>query len=239
VLLRANMLHWRSQWFRERHVMNCRLCGSPGCLPVYRDALREYRHCTVCDLIFVPVSQFVTIEEERARYELHDNTGDNAGYRSFLGGVAEIVAQVTAQSGRILDFGSGRHAVLTALLRERGYSCTACDPLYGIGMDFAEFTYNTVVLCETIEHLRDLKEDVRVITRLVNPSGTLVIRTGLHPQPGSFGSWWYKNDPTHINYLGMPTIEWIAKAFGYAVVDSRKNGILLLNRSGISSITSG
>jgi hypothetical protein len=219
--------------------MNCRLCGSPDCLPVYRDAAREYRHCTVCDLIFVPVSQFVPADEERARYELHDNTGGHAGYRSFLGEVADIIGQVTAQSGRILDFGSGRHAVLTSLLRERGYSCTAYDPLYGIGMDSTEFTYDTVVLCEVIEHLRDLKEDLRIITGQVNPSGTLVIRTGIHPRSESFGSWWYKNDRTHINYLGIPTVEWIAKTFGYAVIDSGKHGIMLLNRHGRSGITSG
>jgi hypothetical protein len=163
--------------------MNCRLCGSPDCRMIFRDIAREYRHCAVCDLIFVPASQFVTVEEERARYELHDNTGDHAGYRSFLSGVAEIVVQVTAQSGSILDFGSGRHAVLTSLLRERGYSCTAYDPLYGIGMDSAECTYNTVVLCEVIEHLRNLKEDVRIITGLANASGTLVIRTGFHRDP--------------------------------------------------------
>jgi hypothetical protein len=219
--------------------MNCRLCGSPDCLMVFRDAAREYRHCTVCDLIFVPASQFVSIEEERARYELHDNTGDHAGYRSFLSEVAEIVGQVTAQNGSVLDFGSGRHAVLTALLRERGYTCTAYDPLYGIGMDSTSLTYDTVALCEVIEHLRDITEDVRIISGLVNPSGTLVIRTGLHPPPGSFGSWWYKNDRTHINYLGMPTIEWIAKTFGYAVGGSGKNGILVLKRKGGRGTTSG
>ena len=219
--------------------MNCRLCGSPDCPTVYRDAAREYRHCAVCDLIFVPASQFVTVDEERARYELHDNTGGHAGYRSFLNEAAEIVEQVTVQSGRILDFGSGRNAVLTSLLRDRGYSCTAYDPLYGIGMDSTEFPYDTVVLCEVIEHLRDLKEDLRIITGMMNPSGTVVIRTGLHPPPGSFGSWWYKNDRTHINYLGMPTVEWIAKTFGYAVVDSGKKGIVVLKRKCGRGTTSG
>ena len=212
--------------------MNCRLCGSPDCLLIFSDSVREYYHCAVCDLIFVPASQCVSIEEERSRYDLHDNNGDHAGYRSFLREVAAVVEQVTIRGGRILDFGCGKNAVLASMLREQGYSCTAYDPLYGIGMEFNLFTYDTIVLCEVIEHVRNLKEELRIISELLNPSGTLVIRTGIHPRPESFGSWWYKNDRTHVNFIGMPTIAWIARTFGYARVDSGNKGIVCLTRSG-------
>ena len=36
---------------------------------------------------------------------------------------------ITAES-EVLDFGCGEHAVLTAILRSRGMTCDAYDPLY-------------------------------------------------------------------------------------------------------------
>jgi hypothetical protein len=194
--------------------MNCRLCHAHDCLPVYVDSLREYFRCTVCDLIFVPPAGFVSINEERSRYDLHANEADNEGYRRYLQKTALIVEKVTSPGGRVLDFGSGRHAVLTSILRGMGFVACAYDPLYGIGPDALQGLYDTIVLCESIEHVRDLKKELTTLTGLLAVGGILVIRTGLHPGPAAFAGWWYKNDPTHINFFGARTLSFMADCYG-------------------------
>lgn len=219
--------------------MNCRLCAAPDCRLVCKDAVRDYYRCDVCDLIFVPTTQFVPIDAERERYVLHDNTADHAGYRLFLNEVADVAACSTPPGGCILDFGSGRHAVLTSMLRERAYRCTAYDPLYGIGPDALSRAYDTVILCEVIEHLREVDRELAIITNLVLPGGALVIRTRTHPGLYSFGSWWYKNDCTHINFFGNKTIRRIAERFGYDGTEVGGGEIAVLKRRGILSATYG
>jgi hypothetical protein len=210
--------------------MNCRLCDSPDCRNLLFLKRRDYYFCGVCGLIFVPASQQVPVEEERRRYDLHDNSPDHEGYRTFLNEVADLVVQRIDRSGRILDFGCGRHAVLTSILRERGFDCTAFDPLYGIGMEVLSDRYDTVVLCEVIEHMREVKNELRTIKELLNPCGTLVIQTRLYTSLESFDSWWYKNDITHINFFGRTTIDFIAREFGYELGEcGTKDTIVLVN----------
>lgn len=212
--------------------MNCRLCGTPGCRSFFADAAREYYHCSTCDLMFVPEYGFVSVEAERARYALHDNSSTHDGYHAFLSEVAGVVARHTVAGGRVLDFGSGEQCVLTSILRENGFACTAYDPLYGIGLDALQDRYETVVLCEVIEHVRDVPGVLSVITRSLSPAGVAIIRTRVHPTHDAFASWWYKNDPTHVNFFGVRTFEWIAGTYGYELLHRSGDYLAVLRRSG-------
>jgi hypothetical protein len=194
--------------------MNCRLCNSAGCNELFSDKIRSYFHCEKCGLIFVPECGHVSIEEEIKRYALHENSPDHEGYVGFLSDLVSIVIKQSPVNGRILDYGSGQRAVLTGLLQGRGYNCTAYDPLYKIGNDALAKTYDTVVLCEVIEHLRDLPEELSIIKKAAGRTGTIIIRTRIHPLPEHFAGWWYKNDITHINFFSGVTIDTLAAMLG-------------------------
>ena len=61
----------------------CLLCGAPA--PFLALAARRPLHaCPVCGLIFVPVAAHLSPAAERARYLLHRNSREDAGYVRFL-----------------------------------------------------------------------------------------------------------------------------------------------------------
>ena len=158
-------------------------------------------HCRGCGLVFVLERQWVTVEDERARYAHHDNTAANEGYVKFLGQVAAVVEGLPEPEAPILDFGSGEHAVLTEMLRGRGLDCVAYDPRYGIGGDALHGRYDVVVLCEVIEHLRDLRAELARLAECLRPGGSIVVRTRCYPSVAELPAWWYARDPTHINFF--------------------------------------
>ena len=148
--------------------------------------------------------------EEKARYALHDNTTANSGYIGFLKETARVIDGLALANPRILDFGSGEHAVLEHLLVEQGISCVSFDPLYDIGRESLDHTYDVVVACEVVEHFRDPSREFELLGRLVKAGGYLIVRTQIRPIASEFSKWWYKEDPTHIMFYSVKTMEFVA-----------------------------
>jgi hypothetical protein len=194
--------------------MNCRLCKSSRCTKLAIQDTRSYFLCGNCGFIFVPPCDHVSAEEERERYELHNNRPDHEGYIRFLKEPVDVVVKETPPSGTILDYGSGKEAVLTRLLQERGLDCTAYDPLYKTGTDALKKTYDSVVLCEVAEHLRDLEKGIAEIKRAAGAAGKIILRTQLYRSAEEFAGWWYRNDITHINFFSRQSINKLAALCG-------------------------
>jgi SAM-dependent methyltransferase len=150
------------------------------------------------------------MEAERSRYDRHDNSPSNLGYRRFLCEVAAAVEGLNLGEGDILDFGAGENAVLTQLLRERGLRARDYDPLYGRGLDALDEHYDLVILCEVIEHLRDLTRELTRIQACLRPGGRVLLRTRIYPSVEMMADWWYGRDPTHLNFLGRETLRTVA-----------------------------
>jgi hypothetical protein len=166
--------------------------------------------------VFVPEAGWLTVAAERARYAHHDNTAANAGYVQFLGEVADVVCGLVGPGARVLDFGSGEHAVLTGILTQRGRECTAYDPLYGIGAGALAARYDVIVLCEVIEHLRDLRVELERIGKCRGPDAVVVVRTRCYPSLAELPTWWYARDPTHVHFFTPRTLAHAARLCGLA-----------------------
>ena len=215
--VRDKRLRPRSGSERRRHDVRsvtgaCKLCLAPACLPAGRNKHREFVHCPNCGLVFVPPEFWLSQDAERARYAHHDNSPSNKGYLRFLGQVADVVVGLGAS--RVLDFGSGERAVLTELLRQRGLYCTAYDPLYGQGRSALHDRYDVVVLCEVIEHLRDLRAEILSLKGCLGPGGSIVVRTQCYPSVADVPSWWYARDATHLNFFAERTLGFAAGLCG-------------------------
>ena len=194
--------------------MNCRLCRSSDCRLFHDDGRRTFFHCSGCGLAFVPPDNFISLDEERRRYDLHDNSEDQEGYVRFLRETITAVEKCCRRSGKILDYGSGKNAVLTGLLNDIGYDCTAFDPLYEIGAKALVKQFDAVILCEVVEHLRDLRREIRTLKSVITQKGKLVVRTKLRPSLKKFPAWWYKNDLTHINFFNDRSIRLFGALLG-------------------------
>jgi len=162
----------------------------------------------------VPEAQWLAVDEERARYAHHHNVASNEGYVKFLGEVAEVVEGLATRGARVLDFGAGENAVLTGMLRGRGFECVAYDPLYELGTPALEASYDVVVMCEVIEHLRDLRAEIARLGGCLAPGGHIVVRTKCYPSVEQIPSWWYARDPTHLNFFSVRALEIAANLAG-------------------------
>jgi len=194
--------------------MNCRLCDSACSIELFSDDFRSYFHCEKCGLIFVPARDHVCGDEEKSRYDLHDNSACHEGYVRFLNEIVTIIEAQCSPSDHLLDYGSGKNSVLSRILKERGYGCTAYDPLYGIGAGALAKSYDAIILNEVIEHVRDLRNEALLIKKAAGNTGTIIIRTRRYPSLDTFSGWWYKNDITHINFFSRQTLTHFAAMVG-------------------------
>jgi hypothetical protein len=176
----------------------------------FHDPPRSYVHCETCDLIFTTPDSHLSPQQELTRYEMHDNSESNAGYVNFLDTVAQTAISCTPQGGSMLDFGCGKNAVLGKILYKQGIRCDSYDPLFNYQIDFSQKRYDTIILCEVIEHLRDLHEEVELVKRLLKSNTHIIIRTQPYSSFESFPHWWYRQDSTHINFFACTTLSFLA-----------------------------
>jgi SAM-dependent methyltransferase len=198
--------------------MICKLCLSDGCARVFAPKGRTFIHCPSCGLVFVPESEWLPPAAERARYDKHDNTPGNAGYLDLLSEVVTAARRLRQPPARVLDFGCGERAVLCTLLADAGYLATGYDPAYPDRATL-DGTFDLVVLCEVIEHVRDLRAELVRIARHLAPDGRVLVRTRLYPSPDRMADWWYARDVTHINFFAEPTFAVVAKLLGKGRVE--------------------
>jgi hypothetical protein len=213
-------------------VTACPLCRSGDCGRFARPRSRLFFLCGSCGLVFVPQECHLTPDDERARYALHDNHPDDAGYVKYLSTIADEALSLVPGQPAVLDFGSGPNQVLTGLLRQRGAQCIAHDPLYGLVADEAASRrrFDLVVACESLEHLREPRRDIEYIAHCVKPSGFVYAHTRLYGTAenaaadfvADFVEWWYAQDPTHLCFYCGKTMETVAKILGKEIV--RTNG---------------
>jgi len=173
--------------------------------------------CNSCCLIFVPAEYHLTPDEEKQRYSLHQNSGDNKQYVTYLSKIADEVLDLADLPLTICDFGSGKEHVLTDILSSRGATCQAHDPLYGmVAQRHGEF--DIIVACESFEHFRNPRHDLDLMGRLLKPAGFVYVRTRLHDEVEDISAWWYAKDPTHISFFCGKTMETVAEVLGKRIV---------------------
>ncbi len=187
----------------------CPLCASDTLAPFQQ---AEYLRCGKCFLI-VKVAR-LSRELEKARYLLHTNNINDAGYRNFLAPVRDAVATLFSKGARGLDFGSGPVPALTDWLNSEGYQVTPYDVYFkadGLG-DAGQFDF--ICCIETAEHFaRPLQEFQSMFSRL-HRHGALIMMTALYQDGQILKDWSYANDKTHICFYSRKTLEWVEKHFG-------------------------
>jgi hypothetical protein len=186
----------------------CPLCGAES-NDFHRDRRRRYERCPECRLVFVPPEFHVSPADERAAYELHENSPDDPGYRRFLSRTANAVIARTPRGASGLDFGSGPGPTLSVMLTEIGYTVATYDPFFAPDESPLGRTYDFVTATEVVEHLRRPRETIATMWRCVRTNGLLAIMTKMVIDHDAFSRWHYKNDETHVCFFSVETFEWL------------------------------
>lgn len=208
---------------------HCPLCGHGIVRTFHEDLQRSYLRCARCQLVFVPEHQHLSLSEERAEYDKHENSAEDAGYRRFLSRLAKPLAARLAVPSRGLDFGSGPGPALAALLREQGHEVLLYDPFYAPDEQVFTRTYDFICATEVVEHLRAPGRELDRLWSLLRPGGWLGIMTKLVRDQAAFASWHYRRDPTHVCFFCVDTWNWWAQS-RQAELEFHGADVILLRR---------
>lgn len=189
----------------------CPLCADSRIGEFDEDRFRSYLCCNVCRLIFVPCEYHVSPSDEKAEYDLHENSPDDPGYRKFLGRLFEPMNDRLAAGSTGLDFGSGPGPTLSVMFEEAGHNVSIYDPFYAPDETPLTRQYDFVTASEVVEHFRNPADDLQRLWSCVKPGGLLGIMTKRALDQASFANWHYKNDPTHVSFFSRETFNWLAE----------------------------
>ncbi|MDR5906919.1 class I SAM-dependent methyltransferase [Franzmannia qiaohouensis] len=196
----------------------CPLCGAAHCSHYHRDQRRDYLQCPRCALIFVPPAYHLAPAEERAVYDQHQNSPDDAGYRRFLSRLFTPLAAELAPGARGLDFGSGPGPTLSVMFEEAGHPMRIYDPYYAPDSAVLAGEYDFITATEVVEHLAAPGRELERLVALLRPAGWLGLMTKRPRDRAAFASWHYILDPTHVCFYSEATFEWLAEHLGMQVV---------------------
>jgi len=189
---------------------DCPLCLSSQTRPFYRNDLRDFLRCGQCHLVFVPAAFFLSLQDERACYDHHQNCPHDLRYRKFLSRLAEPLIERLTPGARGMDFGSGPGPTLSLMMAEAGHPTQIFDPYYHCDQAVWQDQYDFVTASEVVEHLHAPRADLKRCWDVLRPGGILAVMTKRVIENTEFASWHYKNDPTHVVFFSDETFRWVA-----------------------------
>jgi len=211
--------------------MKCHICNEPTMMFMDQKAQMLYYHCSGCQYIFKDPSVYQNIADQKARYDLHENTEESEGYKAYFQRFLDFVLPMVKQPKSALDFGCGESTLLASMLEEEGIECDYYDPLYHPSGLIDSKKYDLIVSTEVFEHLHQPKEVFEDLLDRLNAGGYLAIQTEFHPnEMGAFMNWYYPKDPTHIVFFTVKTFEVLSGLSQCRVIDDNGKNMVLIKK---------
>ena len=190
--------------------MHCPLCRSSDKSLFNVDGEKHYYRCNQCKLVYLDHNYHLSAESEYAEYLKHQNSPQDLGYRKFLSRIYTPLNLKLAQQSVGLDFGCGPGPTLSLMFEESGHQVNLYDKFFFPDKTVLQLQYDFVTATEVFEHLTTPSETLDIIWRCVKPGGQLGVMTKLVLGEDNFAKWHYKNDPTHVIFFSIETMQWLA-----------------------------
>ncbi len=213
--------------------MTCPLCENRRTNRFARDQTRVYFRCETCGLIFVPESDHLSADQEKARYNTHRNNPEDKGYTTFLSTLFLPMMERLTPGARGLDFGSGPGPTLSGMFEDAGFPMKIYDPYFANDPRVFQQKFDFVSASEVAEHLYHPGREFHRLFRLLNPGGILGIMTGMVPCDSDFMDWYYKNDPTHVCFYSEQTFQWLVSQWT-ASIEVFTDKIVIIRKPNLS-----
>ena len=211
-------------------IAHCPLCTNDKNLLATRSInKRDFFLCPVCYLIFVDEKYLIAANDEKVRYEAHENGIEQAGYVDFLNKAIQPGLKYLKTGMEGLDFGCGPAPTLSILLERENIKCLNYDPFFFSEMPKGKFDF--VYATECFEHFYCPKKEIETIANMLLPGGYLIIMTYLWDNSENFPSWHYTNDITHVVFYHQKTIDFIASEFGFELLEIINNRVIIFRKT--------
>jgi len=199
------------------YYLKCKICTNQ-----YIDELqlaKKYYYCQNCDLIFIDEDDIIDPDEEKKRYQEHDNSHDNQGYvKMFERFIEKVIKPYEDNIETVLDFGCGPGPVLADLLKEKGYAVDIYDPYFFPEEVYRGKEYDLITSTEVFEHFKEPGKEIEKLVKHLKKGGYLAVMTTFYQGIGEFKDWWYERDPTHIAFYNSKTFREIAARYPLKIV---------------------
>lgn len=187
----------------------CHLCNLRENSFYSRDKKREYFRCNNCKTIFVPPKYHLALNEEKERYSKHTNSNTEPGYINFLKRITVPVTKNIKKGSTGLDFGCGPGPILKNIFNSMGYTIEEYDLYFKKDDSMLLKKWDFIITTEVVEHLKEPFNVINSLWDLIKPGGILAIMTNLYREDIDFKSWYYKGDPTHIQFFCKESFLWL------------------------------
>ncbi len=210
--------------------MNCILCNSGLSHILHIEKEHRFYDCSNCGSIIRDKDTFPDSNFEKERYEIHQNDVNDLRYQKFVSPITQAVQNDFLPQGTLgLDFGAGTGPVITKVLSDKGYNLNLYDPFFHPDKSVLNQNYDYIVCCEVIEHFHKPHQEFQLLKSLLKPGGKLYCMTDIFREHLDFGSWYYKNDPTHVIFYTEKSLQWIQKQIGFNTIHIENRLIVFEN----------
>lgn len=226
---------------------NCIFCGNKATI-ARSTGNREYYQCSACGGFFLARQFHLDFQNEKKRYELHNNSLLDSSYKlyleNFINSVCNFPAvrnEIPVKMKRILDYGSGPEPSLATLFELKGYDVNIYDPFFAPVLKKWTEGADLVTCLEVAEHFKNPLKDFISVAECIRGNGFLALGTHLVPEFtiedawSFFESWWYRQDLAHVAFYSEKALalvaknaglEWLGKAGPNIYIFSRKREAL-------------
>ena len=198
-------------------IITCSLCQSDKTSHFHKEESRQFLICLNCEYVFVPKIYQLSEDEEKLRYDTHNNDPKDIRYRQFLSQLSEPLLKKISDNSFGLDFGSGPGPTLSLMLEDYGHKVALFDKFYAKDTSVFNRKYDFITATEVIEHLSNPMTEINRLIKCLNDGGYLAVMTQILTSKINFSNWYYKNDPSHIGFFSKKTLKYLASNFDLEV----------------------
>ena len=156
--------------------MKCHICNeeSERFIVKRKKWEKAYYRCPSCEYIFIDPEELLDTKEELGRYEEHNNSIEDAGYRNYFKRFIEFSMEGIDRDADILDYGSGPQPVLASVMQELGYNnVDIYDKYYhDVKLD-NDKKYDVITSTEVVEHIYDPMPQLKDVVSKLKKGGPL------------------------------------------------------------------
>lgn len=191
----------------------------------------RYFKCDKCFLLFTHRTALPSFETEKARYETHNNSPNDAGYVSFLNRAVQPTLAYLHADDAVLDYGCGPGPAVEFILQKEGIAVTNYDPIFFPALPNQKF--DAVIATECIEHFHQTADEFDKMLRFLKPGGILTLMTDTYEESTDLGTWYYLKDPTHVSLFHHQTFLFVSQKWNLQLLERPERRVYIFRKNNI------